>query len=256
MRELDGTVLRSMNDERTREIMATEEGQGMLQMLMAEWPWETFVTLTTTEVCSPERMKKIIFKTFGMNRITKGCKYFFVLEPFKNREGVHAHLLVKDMPPYPSWKHIWDWYHNKKGYGRFQSLKINGTNMMKVCAYCTKYCLKEVREGMFGWSTTITGRRHHDHNDYVLGPQKTGSKIRSVKSTRLIRENVNWKASGHHRRQRNVYGREGIEKLNGLEKLRRSLRGETEWNAISEAVRLESEATQETPHGVSGTSLV
>ena len=70
MRELDGTVLRSMNAERTREIMATAEGQGMLQMLMAEWPWDVFVTLTTTEVCSPERMKKIIFKTFGMNRIT------------------------------------------------------------------------------------------------------------------------------------------------------------------------------------------
>ena len=223
----------------------------MLQMLMAEWPWENFVTLTTAEVCSPERMKKIIFKTFGMNRITKGCKYFYVLEPFKNREGIHAHLLVKDMPPYPSWKKTWDWYHNHKGYGRFQSLKINGKNMMKVCAYCTKYCLKEVKNGQFGWSTTISGHRHHDHDDYEKGPEKQGSKIRSEPSARLIRGNADWKATRHHVRQRNVYRGEGIEKLNGLEKLRRSLKGETGWNAITEAVRLEREATPDAPCGVS-----
>lgn len=257
MKELDGTVLRAMTDERTREILATDEGQGVLMMLMHEHPWETFVTLTTSTVATAERMKKIIFKTFGMMRQTRGCKYFWVLEPFKHREGVHAHMLVKNMPPYPSWKHTWDWYHNVKSYGRFQSLPINNSNMLKVSAYCTKYCLKEMQNGQFGWSSTITGRRHHENNKHLPTPQNTGTKMRSEKNTRLFREKANWDAGKWHKRQRNIYRREGVEKVNGLDKLHRSLAHEIEWNKITEAVRLEREVPlPESPHGVSANQLV
>lgn len=254
MVQLDKTVLRGMSGERIREIMATEEGQGVLHMLMAEWPWSTFVTLTTAEVATAERMKKIIFKTFGMNRITKGCKYFWVLEPFKHRAGVHAHMLVKDMPPFPSWKKTWSWYHDKKSYGRFQSLKINGGNMMAVSAYVTKYCLKELQNGQFGWSTTVSGHRHHEHNKHDPAPQNTGSKIRSEPNTRLIRDKAVWNASRHHAKQRNVYRGEGVEKVNGLDKLHRSLAHEIGWNKITEEVRLESDLIS--PRGVSDTKLV
>jgi len=238
MTDFDKSVLRGMTDERVSEILATPEGNGVLLMLMRNHPWDTFVTLTTSTICTPERMKKIIFRTFGMNRITKGCEYFYVLEPFKNREGVHAHLLVKNMPPYPSWKKTWNWYFNKKGFGRFQSLKISTGNMLQICAYCTKYCLKEIQNGEFGWSTTISGRRHHDHNKHDPAPQYTGTKMRSSKNVLLIRDKADWMASRHHAKQRNIY-RSTTEKINGLDRLHESLRAEIGWNAITEAVKVE-----------------
>ena len=242
MEDLSKTVLRNMTDERTSEILSTPEGKWVLETLLRHHPWQTFVTLTTSTIATPERMKKIIFKTFALRRSTKGCKYFWVLEPFKSRAGVHAHLLVKDMPPFPSWRRTFDWYFNTKEYGRFQSLPIRGSRLFTVAAYCTKYCLKEMKDGEFGFSTTITGAHHHDSGNRITGPKKKGSKARSWSGDSLIRMKADWLASRHHRKQRNIYRPEGCSLLNGWDKLRIQNQGDAEWNLMLETARLEMES--------------
>ena len=239
MNDLENTVLKGMTDERVDEILSTPEGKWVFDTLVKYHPWETFVTLTTSEVATPAQMKKIIFKTFGMRRSTKGCKYFWVMEPFKHRGGVHAHLLVKDMPPYPSWRRTFDWYFKTKGYGRFQSLPIRGNRLFTVAAYCTKYCLKEMQDGEFGFSTTITGEHHHDSGKRISGPKKTGGPARSVGKDSLHRLKADWQASRHHAKQRNVYRPVGCSLLSGWDKLRILHQQDAEWHTIREEIAWE-----------------
>ena len=104
-----GTVLSRIDDQWKSEQLQTELGRGVQEMLLPHLPWETFCTLTTAEICSVERMRKIIYRTFELHRPLKGCSYFYCLEEFKNRLGVHAHVLVKGAPPTHKWTKTWRW---------------------------------------------------------------------------------------------------------------------------------------------------
>ena len=197
-------------DEWVNETLNTELGSAVSEMLMRYFPWQTFSTLTTAHICAPERMKKLIFKTFGLHRPMRGCEYFWVLEPFKERGGVHAHVLSRNEPPEHLWRKTWNWYKNKKGWGRFESLPLRQApgRILPVAAYITKYCSKELREAQWGFSDTITGGQTHSVNrDEIV--KRSGSDMRGVRNVDLSRDQANWNAGKWNQPHRNrLYKRE------------------------------------------------
>ena len=148
-----GSVLDKLSSEWVGETVRSKQGQAVFNMLMEHFPWKTFSTLTTHNVCSAERMKKIIYRTYAGHRPLKGCHFFYVLEEFKNRGGVHAHVLSKNEPEGHLWTKTWAWYKPK--YGVFQSKGLLDSDVFKVSAYVTKYCTKDLGPGTWGFSETL-----------------------------------------------------------------------------------------------------
>ena len=186
-----GTVLARIDHEWKAEQLSTELGRAVQGMLLPHYPWETFCTLTTENVCSVERMKKIIFRTFELHRPLKGCSYFYCLEEFRNRLGVHAHVLVKDAPKSHKWTETWKWYFNK--YGVFQSQGMCSDDQFKACAYVTKYCSKDLGEGTWGFGGKLRGTSVAV--DFTGDPAKS-SGVREMKNEELNRSRFDLSSSG------------------------------------------------------------
>ena len=181
-----GTVLDRIDDAWKEEQLRTEMGQAVQSMLLPHYPWESFCTLTTEDVCSVERMRKIIYRTFELHRPLKGCSYFYCLEEFKNRLGVHAHVLVKGAPPEHRWTKTWNWYYHK--YGVFQSKGMCNDDQFKACAYVTKYCSKDLGEGTWGFGGDLRG------TPMVIdftGSRAVSSGVREMKNEVLNRSSSN-----------------------------------------------------------------
>ncbi len=186
-----GTVLSRIDDQWKSEQLQTELGRGVQEMLLPHLPWETFCTLTTAEICSVERMRKIIYRTFELHRPLKGCSYFYCLEEFKNRLGVHAHVLVKGAPPTHKWTKTWKWYYDK--YGVFQSQRMNADDHFKACAYVTKYCSKDLGEGTWGFGGDLRGTP--TVIDFT-GDSARSSGVREMKNETLNRSRFDLSSSG------------------------------------------------------------
>lgn len=188
------SVIDKLTDERTDEILSSEMGQGVQEMLLSRWPWQTFGTITTVTPAGPEQMKKMIFKTMK-RRPLKGVQFFWCLEPFKERSGFHAHFLSKNEPSDHRWDKTWDWYHNKRRYGRFQTRPIRGQNrdLFKVAAYLTKYCTKSLSNAQWGFEGF--GRTRMREINHDKGPRRSGSSVRSKRRLSLEAESAAWAAS-------------------------------------------------------------
>ena len=186
-----GTVLSRIDDEWKEQQLKTELGQAVQSMLLPHYPWESFVTLTTEEICSVERMRKIIYRTFELHRPLKGCSYFYCLEEFKNRLGVHAHVLVKGAPREHRWTKTWNWYKNR--YGFFQSQGMNSDDQFKACAYVTKYASNDLGEGTWGFGGDLRGAPLAI--DFTGAPA-VSSGVREMKNVELNRSRFDLSSSG------------------------------------------------------------
>ena len=191
------SVIDRVSTEWTASQLDTEIGRGVRDMLMNHYPWQTFSTLTTKTVASPERMKQIVWRTLH-RRPLKGVEAFWVLEPFKERGGVHAHILTRNEPKEHSWNKTWDWYHNKQGIGRFESKPIfeGSSDMFKVAAYVSKYCTKALSNAQWGFHG-IGG--NIKSSDFRQGPNKKGTSTRGRGNDSLREEQVAWKAGKWNR---------------------------------------------------------
>ena len=186
-----GSVLENIDREWKEEQLTSPVGKAVCDMLFRHYPWQTFCTLTTEDVCSAERMKKIVYRTFEMRRPLKGCSYFYCLEPFKSRGGVHAHVLVKDAPAGHQWKKTWEWYFPK--YGRFQSLGMKNDEHFKAAAYVTKYCSKDLGEGTWGFGGGLRGSALA--MEFGGNPSKS-SGVREEKNSKLHRDRFDLSSKG------------------------------------------------------------
>ena len=167
----DRSILGNLNQDRVSEYLRGEYGRGMLEMLIQNSPWCTFGTLTvrpdygnrSTEDqsgMSPEAMKKLLHKLFS-RRPLRSTKYFWVIERhlperFGGKGGTHAHFLTKNETDV-SWKKCWKWWHETKGYGRFETRRVNYDKITKLAAYLSKYCCKDA--GSADWGQERFGPR-------------------------------------------------------------------------------------------------
>ena len=195
--EIMSSVIDRVTDDWMRGQLDTEIGKAVCDMLMQHYPWQTFSTLTTKQVASPERMKQIVWRTLH-RRPLKGVQAFWVLEPFKERGGVHAHILTRNEPNAHSWTKTWDWYHNKQGIGRFESKPIfNGhSDMFKVAAYISKYCTKQLSNAQWGFHGIGGQIKASDHR---RGPKRKGTEIRSHSNDSLRQDQAAWRAGKYNR---------------------------------------------------------
>jgi len=191
------SVIDRVNEEWMEGQLDTKMGKAVCEMLMQHYPWQTFSTLTTKEVASPERMKQIVWRTLH-RRPLKGVQAFWVLEPFKERAGVHAHMLTRNEPKGHRWTKTWDWYKNKQGIGIFESQPIfNGhSDMFKVAAYISKYCTKQLSNAQWGFYGLGGQIKASDHRH---GPKRKGTEIRSEKNGTLRDDQAAWKASRYNK---------------------------------------------------------
>jgi hypothetical protein len=185
------SVLDRIDREWKEKQLNSDEGSAVCDMLFKHYPWKSFCTLTTTDVCSVERMRKIIFRTFELHRPLKGCGYFYALEEFKQRDGVHAHVLVRDAPADHLWTKTWKWYYPK--YGVFQSQGMGQDDHFKAAAYVTKYCSKDLGEGTWGFGGALRGSSLAI--DFSGTPAKS-SGVREEKNVKLHRDRFDLSSSG------------------------------------------------------------
>ena len=133
-------------------------------MLIRYAPWDTFGTMTVRpnfgnrieeDQCgmSPEAMKKTVHKFFS-RRPFRHVRYLWVIEKHMSSEiggkgGTHAHFLTsndKDV----RWTKGWKWWHETKGYGRFETRHVNYDKMTRLAAYLSKYCVKDCAKADWG----------------------------------------------------------------------------------------------------------
>lgn len=160
----DTSVLGNLNHDRVSEYLRAEYGRGMLEMLIKNSPWQTFGTMTVAPSyggreldeqsgMSSEAMKKLMFKFFS-RRPLRSVKYFWVIERhfperFGGKGGTHAHFLTKDEKGI-NWRKCWKWWHETKGYGRFETRRVNYDKILKLAAYLSKYCVKDAASSDWG----------------------------------------------------------------------------------------------------------
>ena len=181
-----GSVLDRLSQEWVGETVRSQQGQAVFKMLQEHFPWSTFATLTTAKVASAERMKKIIHRTYNGHRPLKGCDYFYVLEEFKNRGGVHAHVLSKNEPEGHLWTKTWAWYKPK--FGVFQSKGLRDSDIFKVAAYVTKYCTKDLGPGTWGFSDSLKVSTQSDFFQDSTSLIPKGSGVREESNKILYRK--------------------------------------------------------------------
>lgn len=160
----DWSVLGNLNHERITDLMRSDYGKGMMRMLIQYAPWDTFGTMTVRpdygnrieeRQCgmSPEAMKKLVQKFFS-RRPFRHIKYLWVIEKnmpanIGGKGGTHAHFLTSNDRDV-RWTKAWTWWHETKGYGRFQTKAVDYDKMTRLAAYLSKYCVKDCASADWG----------------------------------------------------------------------------------------------------------
>lgn len=207
----DFSILANMERSDIAIQMKGEYAQGLMEMFIANSPWQTFGTLTIRpdygdrvnleqqSGVSSGAMHRIMKKMFS-RRPLRSLKYFWALERHKpemlgGKGGCHAHFLTKDEPKDLRWTDVWKWWFETKGYGRFATSKINYEVFEKMSAYLAKYTTKDTLQSDWGFA------RFGPRPTLLLEPVRESGKPSVTKNSdhyqKLVRETMDWGRKAH-----------------------------------------------------------
>jgi len=204
--EKDTSVLGNLTSRWFLQNEADKTSLAFRQLFGRYAPWTTFGTLTVkpgygeraATGVGAAAMGRLTHKFFSRHSMRK-IKYFWCLEKhlpeeYGGKGGTHAHFVTQegDDGTKDFWRAQWDWWHNKKGYGRFRTEPVQGEHTLKLAAYLSKYLSKDSKTSDWGMARFAQLRTEpraiKGHSGTCLPTVVEGSQ----EERRLLRETLNW----------------------------------------------------------------